>query len=261
MAKRFDGQVVWITGGGSGIGAALAKEMARRGAAVAVSGRRVDRLAQVVAAVEAAGGKALAVACDVTDEASLAAAVESIVAKLGRLDVAVANAGMGVMGKVETLTAEEWNRQLSINVTGAALTAKHALPSLRAARGRLVLVGSVAGFLVGPKAGAYSASKYAVRALGETLAIELHGSGVSCTTVHPGFVASEIAQVGNDGVFDASANDPRPKRLMLSAERAAVLIANAVYKRRYTYAFPFYGKLGVFFGSHMPWLLRWLQTR
>lgn len=252
MAKRFSEQVVWITGGGSGIGRALAEEMASQGAHVVVSGRRLERLDVVVQAIEAAGGRASAVSCDVTDEESIAEAVTAIVSAQGKLDVAVANAGFAVSGRVEKLKADDWRRQFDTNVMGLALTAKHALPELRKTSGRVVLIGSVAGFICAPGHGAYTASKHAVRAIGETLSAEIHGSGVSCTTIHPGYVASEIAQVDNDGVFDEARKDKRPAKLMWPADRAAKVMARAIAARRRQFVFTGHGKLGVLIGRHMP---------
>jgi NAD(P)-dependent dehydrogenase (short-subunit alcohol dehydrogenase family) len=257
----FRGQVAWITGASSGIGRALALELARHGADVAISARRVDRLQELAAAIEALQRRCLVVPCDVTDEAAVAAAVARIVERLGRLDVAVANAGFAVSGRVEELSAADWRRQLDTNVVGAALTARHALPELRRTAGRLVLVGSVASMMTGPKSGAYAASKYAVRALGQTLAMELHGSGVSCTTLHPGFVDSEIARVDNQGRFDPARTDRRPARLMWPAERAAQVMVRAIWQRRGEYVFTGHGKLAGFLGRHWPGLVQFAQTR
>jgi NAD(P)-dependent dehydrogenase (short-subunit alcohol dehydrogenase family) len=143
----YEGKRVWITGGGSGIGRALALELAARGADVAVSGRRAERLAEVASAIDELGRRGLAIPCDVTDEAQVAAAADEAAKLFGGLDVAVANAGFSVSGPVETLDAEDWRRQLDVNVVGAAITAKHALQHLRPTRGRLAFVGSVAAFL------------------------------------------------------------------------------------------------------------------
>ncbi|MGB5698174.1 MAG: SDR family oxidoreductase, partial [Polyangiales bacterium] len=140
MAKRFENQVVWITGGGSGIGRALGLAFAKEGAVVAVSGRREDRLQEVVQEVEASGAKALAVRCDVTDEASVAEAVQTVVRTFGGLDVAVANAGFSVAGRIEKLSAADWRRQLDVNVIGVAMTARYAIPHLKKRKGRLALV-------------------------------------------------------------------------------------------------------------------------
>ncbi len=254
MAQRFSDQVVWITGGGSGIGRATALRFGAEGAKVAISGRRRERLEAVAAEISAAGGRGAAVPCDVSDDDQLDAAVADILDRWGRLDVALANAGYSVGGKVASLDRQTWQRQLEINVVSAAMTVRVALPALRETRGRLGLVGSVAGFICAPGMGAYSASKYAIRALGATLSVELHGSGVSCTTVHPGYVASEIAQVDNAGTFIADRVDKRPSKLLWPADKAAGVIVNALYRRRREVVFTGHGKVGAFVGQHLPGL-------
>ena len=261
MAKRFDNKVVWITGGGSGIGRALAQQFAKEGALVAVSGRREERLHEVAQEPETEGKKAIAVRCDVTDEASVAEAVQKVVRTLGGLDVAVANAGFSVAGRVEKLSAADWRRQLDVNVIGVAMTARYAIPHLRERKGRLALIGSVASMVVSPGFGAYSASKYAVRAIGQTLAAELHGSGVTCTTIHPGYIESEIAQVDNQGRFDPQREDRRPKNLMWPTDKAARVMVDAIAKRKREYTFTGHGKVGAFAGRHMPGLVHFGITR
>ncbi|KPK53978.1 MAG: short-chain dehydrogenase [Myxococcales bacterium SG8_38_1] len=261
MARRFENKVVWITGGGTGIGKALALAFGKEGATVAVSGRRQDRLQGVVDELAAQGGKGLAVRCDVTDEASVAEAVQKVVRSLGGLDVAVANAGFSVAGRVEKLSAADWRRQLDVNVIGVAMTARYAIPHLREREGRLALIGSVASMLATPGVGAYAASKYAVRAIGQVLAAELHGSGVSCTTIHPGYIESEIAQVDNQGRFDPQREDRRPKNLMWPADRAARVMVDAIAKRKREYTFTGHGKIGAFAGRHMPGLVHFGMTR
>ncbi|MDQ3037959.1 MAG: SDR family NAD(P)-dependent oxidoreductase [Myxococcota bacterium] len=262
MSKRaFEGQVAWVTGAGSGIGRALALELAREGAVVAVSGRRQERLEEVAREIEGEGGRALAVPCDVTDEADVERAVETIVGAHGRLDLAVANAGFSIAGTIRNLTAEDWRRQLDTNVVGAAITARHALPHLERTKGRIALVGSVSALLPSPRMGAYTASKYALRAIGQTLSIELAGSGVSCTLVHPGFVESEIAKVDNAGRFDASREDKRPRQLMWPADRAAREMLAAIRRRKREHVFTGHGKIGAAIGQHAPGLAHLIMTR
>lgn len=262
MARQsLQEHVVWITGGGSGLGRAMAVEFARRGADVAVSGRRVDRLEEAAAAVRGLGRRALALPCDVTDDADVARAAAAVTGALGRLDVAVANAGFAVMGRFEALSDAEWRRQFDTNVFGLVSTARHALPALRASGGRLALVSSVSGMLATPQGAAYSASKYAVRAIGQTLAIELAGSGVSCTTISPGFVASEIAQVDNAGVYDPARKDRRPGRLMWPTERAAAVMVAAIVRREREFVFTGHGRIAGWLGRHAPGLWHLLMTR
>ena len=259
--QRFPDAIVWITGGGSGIGRELALAFAREGAHVAVSGRRRERLDEVVAAIEALGRRGLAVPCDVTVEDSVVAAVQTVVDTLGALDVAVANAGFSVAGRLEKLEVEDWRRQYETNVIGLVATAKAALPALHRSRGRLVLIGSVAGEISVPGVLAYHSSKAAVRSIGQGLSMELHGSGVSCTTIQPGFVESEIAQVDNRGHHDPTRRDPRPGKLMWRTDDAARVIVRAVYRRRRLYTFTWHGKAAVLLGRVFPGLLHLVVTR
>ncbi len=257
----FKNQIVWITGASSGLGRAMALEFAEKGAILAVSARRMELLEGLVEEIETLGGKARPFRCDVTDEANVAACVDAIVGDYGRLHVAVANAGYGVMGTLESLNAEDWQRQFAGNVTGLALTCKYALPQLRKSGGRLALVGSVAAFVPNPGIGAYGASKAAVHNIGETLQVELLGSGVSCTTIHPGFVDSNIARVDNHGVYHPDRADPRPANLMWPTAKAAKAMVDAIAQRRKVYVFTGHGKVIAWLGRYMPGVARKVMAK
>jgi NAD(P)-dependent dehydrogenase (short-subunit alcohol dehydrogenase family) len=258
---EFDGKVAWITGGGSGIGRAVAMEFAKRGAKIAVSGRREDRLAETVAAIQAAGSVGLAVPCDVKSSESVTQAVAKVVAELGSLDVVVANAGFGVAGPVDRLTIQDWQSQFDVNVFGMVRTVQAALPELKKTRGRLVLIGSVASFVTYPSGAAYAASKAAVGIFGDSLYIELAHTGVSCTTIHPGFIESEIAQVDNSGQFRAGRRDPRPKLIMWKADRAARVMVNAIARRRRRKIITGHGLFADAMMRVCPGLIYWVMRR
>ncbi len=249
-------KVVWITGASSGIGKAMAFEWAGLGYKTVLSARRKDLLDKVANDIKESGGEALAIPCDVTDENSIETAVEQMIGTWGRLDVVVANAGFGVFGSIENLTAKDWNRQLQGNVTGLALTVKYALPHLKKNKGRIGLTGSVGAFLPGPNLGAYGASKAAVHSIGQTLQVELMGTGVSCTTLHPGFVVSEIARVDNEGVWHPDRPDPRPANLMWPADKAAKVMVKAILKRKRNYVFTGHGKVFLWIQRWFPGLMR-----
>jgi NAD(P)-dependent dehydrogenase (short-subunit alcohol dehydrogenase family) len=252
---RFDGKVAWITGGGTGIGRACALELGRQGAAVAVSGRRLDRLQAVVAELEAIGARALAVPCDVAKEDEVRAAVAQVVGALGGIDVLLANAGFGVAGKVVELSDADWRRQFDVNLFGLVSCVREAMPHLVARGGRVAVLGSVMAYLTLPKNGPYAASKAAVRMVGETLSMELAGSGVSCTTIHPGFIESEIGQVDNEGVFREDRRDRRPAKLMWKAEDAARVMVDGLYRRRREVLVTGHGKVAVWLARFAPWLI------
>ncbi len=248
----FKDKVVWITGASSGIGRHMAYEFARHGAKLALSARRTEQLEQVLSEINALGSEGLVVPCDVQEEAAVEKAVLVIVNHFKRIDVAIANAGFGVLGNIDQLTAAEWRRQMDVNVTGLAMTAKYAIPHLKISKGRLVLIGSVAAYVPNPYIGAYGASKAAVRSIGQTLQLELKHTGMSCTVIHPGFVDSDIAKVDNEGVLHPDRQDPRPKNLMWATEKAAKVMVKAIAKRKKSYVFTGHGKIIAFVGQYFP---------
>lgn len=253
---NYSGKTVWITGASSGIGKYLALEYARQGATVAVSARRMELLDTLTREIESSGGKATAFYCDVNHEESIKNCVQEVINVLGRLDIAIANAGFGVTGLIKELTATDWERQLRTNVIGLGLTIKYALPHLEKTKGRIALIGSVAAFVPNPLVGAYGASKAAVHIIGETLQAELFGTGVSCTTIHPGFVDSNIARIDNEGIFHPDRNDPRPKKFMWPTDKAAAAILKAIEKRKKVFVFTGLGKVAHFLSKFFPGLLR-----
>jgi len=254
-------KVVWITGASSGIGKAMAFEWARLGYKVVLSARRKELLEEIAIEIKNSGGEALVVPVDIMEEKSIENAVQSIIITWGRLDVAVANAGFGVFGSIDKLTAKDWNRQLQGNVTGLALTVKYALPHLKQNQGRIGLVGSVGAYVPNPHVGAYGASKAAVHSIGLTLQVELMGTGVSCTTIHPGFVVSEIARIDNEGVWHPERPDPRPVNLMWPTDKAAKVMVKAIIKRKRNYVFTTHGRLFVWLQRWIPGLLRKIVSK
>lgn len=260
MSKTKD-KVVWITGASSGIGKAMAFEWVRLGYKVALSSRRKKLLEEIAIEIKNSGGEALVVPVDIMEEKSIENAVKNIIEHWGRLDIAVANAGFGVFGSIDTLTAKDWERQLQGNVTGLALTVKYALPYLKQNQGRIGLVGSIAAYLPNPNVGAYGASKAAVYSIGQTLQVELMGTGVSCTTIHPGFVRSEIARIDNDGIWHPDRHDPRPANLMWPTDKAAKVMVNAILKRKRNYIFTTHGRVFVWLQRWFPGIMRTIASK
>jgi NADP-dependent 3-hydroxy acid dehydrogenase YdfG len=199
MTATLDGTAALVTGASSGIGEATARALAGQGAAVAVAARRRDRLDALVAAIEADGGRALAIEADVTDQQQAIGAVERTVEELGRLDVVINNAGVMLLGPAVGAPTEEWDRMVSLNVNGVLYVAHAAIPHLlRAAEddprrvADLVNVSSVAGRRATTGSGVYNATKFAVNAFSESLRQEVAQRHVRVSVIEPGAVATEL---------------------------------------------------------------------
>jgi len=258
MAGRFQDKVAFITGGSSGIGAELGKVFASQGAKVVLTARRKTKLAAVRSEIKAAGGECLTIQADVCDRASLDAAVAETVEQFGGIDIVVANAGFGVSGLVSDLTTEDFRRQFDTNFFGVVDTLYATLPYLRERRGRFAIIGSVAGRIGMPRSGVYTASKFAVCGLAESLYHELDDQGVSVTLVNPGFVKTEIHQVDNKGVYRSDRKGVNPELLTMPADKAARAIAHAIYKRKSEVMITNHAKAFVFLARHCPMTLRTL---
>jgi NADP-dependent 3-hydroxy acid dehydrogenase YdfG len=178
--------VFLITGASSGIGEATARRAAEAGYRLVLAARREDKLE---ALAEDLGGsdRAIAVRCDVTEWADQEAMVQTALSRFGQIDVAFANAGYGASRGFLEETPEYWKSMVLTNVYGAALTIRATLPALKDSRGHLLLTGSVAGRRALPGS-LYSATKWAVTAMGEAARLELNGTGVRVTLIEPGMV-------------------------------------------------------------------------
>jgi NADP-dependent 3-hydroxy acid dehydrogenase YdfG len=193
-------KVFLITGASSGIGEATARRAVEAGYSVVLGARSIDRLE---ALADELGGeeKAVALRCDVTEWADQEALVEVALDRFGRLDVALANAGFGAKRGFLEETPELWKSMVLTNVYGAALTIRATLPSLKESRGHLLLTGSVAGRRALPGS-LYSATKWAVTAMGEAARLELNGTGVRVTLIEPGSVDTPFFEEPPPGALE-----------------------------------------------------------
>lgn len=189
----LDGKVAFVTGGSSGIGRATAVRFAREGARVGIAALHEKG---VVAEIEAAGGQAIFAACDVSNPDQMRRAVEQTVARFGRLDIVVANAGInGVWAPIEELYPDEWDQTLNVNLKGTYLTLHFCVPHLkRAGAGSIIIMSSVNGTRTFSNAGssAYSASKAAQVALMKVMALELGRHQIRVNAVCPGAIHTHI---------------------------------------------------------------------
>ena len=196
MAGRLQGRIALITGASSGFGAHFARLLVREGARVVIGARRTDRIAELAKEL---GDNALAVAMDVTDEASIIAAYDAAEARFGTVDTVIANAGIANEGRSTDIAAEKVAVVVATNFTGLYLTAREGAKRMIAAgfrdseRGRVVLIGSITAELTGQGESAYAATKAGVAHLGRQFAREWVRQGVNVNTIQPGYIQTEIA--------------------------------------------------------------------
>jgi NAD(P)-dependent dehydrogenase (short-subunit alcohol dehydrogenase family) len=196
MAGQVQGKVALVTGGASGIGAAVCELLAREGAKVAVTDIDELRGPELVAKIKKAGGEATFLQQDVTSEPRWVEVVADVVTRYGRLDILVSNAGIGIGAPtIVEMTLEDWRRQTAINLDGVFLSVKHSLPAMRkGGGGSIVMMSSLAGLRGGQTLAGYCATKGGVRLFAKAIAMECasFGDGVRVNSVHPGIIDTPI---------------------------------------------------------------------
>jgi short-subunit dehydrogenase len=221
-----EARVIAITGASAGIGRATALRMAREGYAIAACARRADRLDSLAGEIGAAGGQALAIVADVTSEREMANFVERTIERFGRLDVMMCNAGFGIYGAIDDISADQMRKLMDINYFGTFYAARAGLAVFRRqGRGHIVIVSSIAGKRGVPYMGAYSATKFAQIGMAECLRAELAGSGIHVTVVCPVSTASEFKDVM---IRETGSDVSRSLGPVQSADDVAEAVARAI---------------------------------
>ncbi len=220
LAGQLAGRGAIVTGGASGIGEACSETLASAGASVLITDIDDLRGRDLAQRIVKAGGAAYYMNHDVRDEAAWPGIVAEAEKRFGRLDIMVANAGIGIMAPIATMTLADWQKQQAINLDGVFLSIKHSIPAMKkVGGGSIVLMSSIAGLRGSAGLAAYSATKGGVRLLAKSVALEHAADNIRCNSVHPGIIATPIWEkipTAAEGNQRNSAIDP--------GERAAAIV-------------------------------------
>ncbi len=245
-------KVVIITGASSGIGKALAFEFGAAGARIVITGRNPQKLQEVAQALKAQNIETFAIQADVSQEADNGRMVKETIAKYGRIDILINNAGISMRALFQDLDLGVIRQVMEINFFGTVYATKYALPYVIESQGSIVGISSIAGYRGLPARTGYSASKFAMHGFMEALRTELLKKNVHVLLACPGFTASNIrsAALTNDG--SQQGETPRDEEKMMSSEEVAQHIHKAVRKRKRDLVLTRQGKLTVFFNKWFP---------
>jgi NADP-dependent 3-hydroxy acid dehydrogenase YdfG len=223
--QNVDGKIVLITGASSGIGEAISRTLAAAGAKVVLGARRTDRLKQIASEIESAGGTAHVEPLDVTDRAGMERFAEAALARFGRLDVVVNNAGIMPLSPLDALKVNEWEQMIDVNIKGVLYGIAATLPIMkRQASGHVINISSIGGLQVWPTSAVYCATKFAVRAISDGLRQE--SDQIRVTSICPGVVESELANT----ITDESARQAMDafRRVALKPDAIARAVLHAI---------------------------------
>ena len=225
--NNIEGKVVVITGASSGLGESTARHLAELGATVVLGARRVDRIDALARELTAKGQPALAVQTDVTDRLQVQRLVHAAIARFGRIDVMINNAGLMPHSPLERLKIDDWDRMIDVNLKGVLYGIAAALPPMQAQKsGHIINVSSVAGHKVRPGGAVYSATKHAVRALSEGLRQEVKPYNIRTTVISPGAVDTELPNSITEP--DVAANMRKIYEVAVPADAFARAVAYAM---------------------------------
>ena len=190
MKNNLSGKVAYITGGSKGIGYGIAKVLLEKGMKVAISSRSADAAKQAAVSLTIDSNMVLALGSDVTSMASETKAVKAVMDHFGQLDVLVANAGVGHFAPIESITEEEWKTTIDTNLTGVFHSVKASIEQLKASKGYIITIASLAGTNFFENGAAYNASKFGLVGFTQAIMLDLRKYGIKVSTIMPGSVAT-----------------------------------------------------------------------
>jgi 3-oxoacyl-[acyl-carrier protein] reductase len=188
--NKLGNKVAYITGGSKGIGFGIAQSLLNEGMKVAITGRNMEAVQEAAKALDASGAKVLAIQSEVSEAADEIKAIQQTIEHFGQVDVVIANAGVGIFGSIEDLTAAQWKQTIDTNLTGVFNTIKASIDALKQTKGYIITIASLAGTNFFEKASAYNASKFGLVGFTQAVMLDLRKYGIKVTTIMPGSVTS-----------------------------------------------------------------------
>jgi len=256
--RQLEGKVAIVTGSSRGIGKAIAMELARQGASVVLNGRNQERLSRAEEEIKTIHDRISAVCCDVSTTDGGKLLITEALRRFGKLDILVNNVGISMRGNMADLNPEVFKLIFESNISGTASPTIAAIPGLRATRGSIVFISSVAGIRGLPNLSAYCSSKMALKALAESLRIEEAGNGIHIGLVYVGYTENDpgketIAADGSKVVLQ-----PRSGSILQTKERVARAVVRNIIRRKYITVLSLPGKLLSLVQPLSPRLVEWL---
>lgn len=248
----FSDKVVIITGASSGIGKALVKEFSRKGATVVAAARSEDKLTTLTKDLQTQGIQIFPFATDVTSENDSKNLINSTIARFGKIDVLINNAGISMRALFEEVDLDVIRKVMDVNFWGTVYCSKYALPYLLKSRGTLAGISSIAGYKGLPGRTGYSASKFAMQGILEVIRIENMKKGLHVLIACPGFTSSNIRNTALAADGSQQGETPRDEDKMMTAEEVASRIAHAVHRKKRTLILTSQGKLTVLLNKFFP---------
>ncbi|UOQ52658.1 3-ketoacyl-ACP reductase [Hymenobacter cellulosivorans] len=224
--EALSGKIALVTGAGKGIGRAVALALAQEGVQVALLARSAEQLRAVAQEIEAQGGRAVVVAADVADRAAVEAAVAQVLEQLGTIDILINNAGIGTFAKLVDMEPAEWEKIIQVNLLGTYYTTRAVLPQMIAREtGDIINIASTAGQRGAATTSAYSASKFAILGLTESLMQEVRKQNIRVSALTPSTVATELA-------ISNKLTDGNPDKVMQPEDLAEFIVSQLKLNRR-----------------------------
>jgi short-subunit dehydrogenase len=257
MRHSLKNKVVFISGASSGFGADAARLFAKEGAIVILAARRLDRLTALAEEIRLAGGQAFPLKLDVTEQAQIEAAVQTVLDTQGRIDILVNNAGLGGLNWLETFDpAADIDMQLNVNLKGAMQLTRAVLPSMLARRaGHIINMSSVAGLIAAPMYTVYAATKFGLRGFNDALRREVAVLGVQVSGIYPGPATTEFGQKNGDNPLRQ--NIRLPGWINMTSEYVARKMVGLAKHPRRTLVVPWWFRLVVALDTLFPALIDW----